>query len=185
MNKRTKFPILDLQDTGSIELTIEQRFETVANVLKYQFFETYRIIAERYGWDVANDIATHVTDSSVPLIAEGYRKKFELDGSGAELLAKVFQAEFQAEGSQTYAPSEGTPQSAEFEVRCTFGDGMQRFPDVKIADGLCNRGCEGWMNEVGETVEPRVKATRLQWMGDGHERCRYRLDIAEGSDDDG
>lgn len=171
-----RFPIIDLEGPADVELTLEQRYETLSNIFTHQFFQLYRLVGKRYGWEAANDLAAEVPEPSVPLIVEGYRRKFGLQGEGAELLAKVLQAEFQAEGSDVAVLEEG-PDAAAFEVLCSFGDVLQgdRYADVEIADGLCHRGCEGWMNDVGATVEGGVSAERQTWMGDGAPRCRFAL----------
>jgi hypothetical protein len=180
---RHRFPIIDLEGPADVELPLEQRYETLSNIFVHQFFQLYRLVGQRFGWEAANDLAAEVPAPSVPLIVEGYRRKFGLEGEGAELLAKVMQAEFQAEGSDVAVLAEDAD-SAAFEVLCSFGDMLQsdRYNDVDIADGLCHRGCEGWMNEVGETLDPAVGAERQTWMGDGAPRCRFALKRrAEGS----
>jgi hypothetical protein len=170
------FPIIDLEGPSEVELSLEQRYETLSGVFTHQFFQLYRLVGRKYGWEAANDLAAEVPDSSVPLIAEGYRRRFGLKGEGAALLAQVMQAEFQAEGSDVAVEHEDADEAA-FEVLCSFGDMLQgeRYADVEIADGLCHRGCEGWMNEVGATLDPPVSAERQSWMGDGAGRCRYAL----------
>jgi hypothetical protein len=171
-----RFPILDLQGPGSVELTLEQRYETLESVFLHQYFQLYRLLGRRFGWDVANEIALEVPESSVPLIVEGYRRKFGLAGEGAELLSKVLQAEFQAEGSDVAVLEEG-PEAATIDVLCSFGGMLQsgRYADVKIERGLCHEGCAGWMGRVGATMDPPVEAERLTWMGDGAPRCRFVL----------
>ena len=171
-----RFPIIDLEGPSEVELSLEQRYETLSAVFIHQFFQLYRLIGKRFGWEVANELAAEVPEFSVPLIVAGYRKKFDLEGEGAELLARVMQAEFQAEGSDV-AVAEESPETASFEVLCSFGDMLQsgRYDDVKIEDGLCHKGCEGWMNKVGATLDPPVAAERQTWMGDGAPRCRYAL----------
>jgi hypothetical protein len=171
-----RFPIIDLEGPAEVKLSLEQRYETLSSVFTHQFFQLYRLVGKKYGWEAANDLAAEVPASSVPLIAEGYRRKFDLEGEGAALLARVMQVEFQAEGSDVAVDHEDAD-SAAFEVLCSFGDMLQgeRYADVQIADGLCHRGCEGWMNEVGATLDPPVDAVRETWMGDGAPRCRYAL----------
>jgi len=171
-----RFPIFDLRGPGSVRLTLEQRYETLESIFVHQFFQLYRLLGKRIGWEAANEIALEVPESSVPLIVEGYRRKFDLQGEGAELLCEVLQAEFQAEGSDV-AVSEQNPEQASFAVLCTFGSVLQggRYDDVKIEHGLCHEGCAGWMGRVGQTLSPPVQAERLTWMGDGAERCRFRL----------
>lgn len=171
-----RFPVFDLQGPGSVELSLEQRYETLESVFLHQFFQLYRILGERFGWEVANEIAMRVPDSSVPVIVEGYRRKFGLEGEGAALLSQVLQAEFQAEGSDV-AVIEEDSEYAEIDVLCAFGGMLQsgRYDDVKIEDGLCHKGCEGWMCDIGATVDPPVTAERTAWMGDGAPRCRFKL----------
>lgn len=172
-----RFPILDLRGPGSVRLSLEQRYETLENIFVHQFFQLYRLLGRRIGWEAANEIALEVPESSVPLIVEGYRRKFELQGEGAALLSEVLQAEFQAEGSDVAVP-EQTPERATIDVLCTFGSMLQsgQYSDVKIEHGLCHEGCAGWMGRVGATMDPPVSAERLTWMGDGAKRCRFSLE---------
>jgi hypothetical protein len=171
-----RFPIMNLEGPGSVELSLEQRYETLESVFIHQFFQLYRILGRRLGWAVANEIALEVPESSVPLIVEGYRKKFALQGEGAALLCQVMQAEFQAEGSDV-AVTEENAEEATFDVLCSFGGMLQggKYDDVKIEHGLCHEGCAGWMSRVGGTLDPPVEAERLTWMGDGAPRCRFAL----------
>jgi hypothetical protein len=171
-----RFPIFDLEGPGSVKLDLEQRYETLESVFIHQFFQLYRQLGERFGWEVANEIALAVPDSSIPLIVEGYRRKFELPGEGAELISQVMQAEFQAEGSDVAVERE-SPDAAAFEVLCSFGGMLQsgRYDDVHIEEGLCHEGCAGWMSKVGATIDPPVDAERQTWMGDGAPRCRFKL----------
>lgn len=171
-----RFPILDLEGPGSVSLELEQRYETLERIFIHQYFQLYRIIGQRFGWDVANEIALEVPESSIGLLVEGYRRKFGLTGTGAELLSQVLQAEFQAEGSDVAVLSE-SPGESTIDVLCSFGDVLQRgtYADVKIEHGLCHEGCAGWMDRVGDTIDPPVDAERLAWMGDGATRCRFVL----------
>ncbi|MFN8217050.1 MAG: hypothetical protein U0R71_10705 [Solirubrobacterales bacterium] len=170
------YPIFDLKGPNTVELTLEQRYETLESIFVHQLFQLYRIIGRRYGWEAANEILLEVPASSVPLIAEGYKRKFGLDGEGAALISQVMQAEFQAEGSDV-AVLEESPDEAVFEVDCSFGAMLQSgtYDDVKITPGLCEAGCADWMGEVGATVDPQVDAEREAWMGDGAPRCRFNL----------
>lgn len=176
----SRHPIVDLKGPNTVELTLEQRYETLENVFVHQYFQLYRLVGERWGWQAANEIALKVPDSSIPLIAEGYRKKFNLQGEGAALLSQVLQAEFQAEGSDVHVSHE-SPEAADFEVDCAFGAVLQggRYADVKIEDGLCHGGCAGWMTRVGQTLSPPVNAERQTWMGDGAPTCRFALRASE------
>ena len=177
-----RFPIMNPEGPGSVELSLEQRYETLESIFIHQFFQLYRILGRRLGWELANEIALEVPESSVPLIVEGYRKKFALEGEGAALLSQVMQAEFLAEGSDV-AVLEESPEAATFDVLCSFGGMLQsgKYDDVKIEHGLCHEGCAGWMSRVGETVDPPVEAERLTWMGDGAPRCRFALKRAAAS----
>lgn len=171
-----RFPIIETRGPATVELDLEQRYETLESVFVHQYFQTYRLIGERFGWEAANEIASAVPEPSVPIVVEGYRRKFDLPGEGAALISQVLQAEFQAEGSDVAVESEG-PDAAAFEVLCAFGAMLQsgRYDDVKIEEGLCHRGCAGWIDQIGATVEPAVTAVRETWMGDGHPRCRFSL----------
>ena len=172
-----RFPVLDLEGPGSVRLSLEERYETLENIFVHQYFQLYRLLGQRFGWEVANEIALEVPESSVPVLVKGYSRKFGLQGEGAELLSKVLQAEFQAEGSDV-AVLEETSEAATLDVLCTFGGMLQsgRYDDVKIERGLCHEGCAGWIGRVGETIDPPVDAERLTWMGDGAPRCRFRLE---------
>jgi hypothetical protein len=172
-----RFPIFDLEGPGTVELSLEQRYETLESVFIHQFFQLYRLLGQRFGWEVANEIALEVPESSVPLIVPGYQRKFGLEGEGAALLSQVMQAEFQAEGSDVAVEDE-TPDGAAFDVLCSFGGMLQsgKYEDVKIEHGLCHEGCAGWMSRVGETMDPPVTAERQTWMGDGAPRCRFVLE---------
>lgn len=171
-----RFPIKQLEGPGTVHLSLEDRFETLESIFIHQYFQLYRILGKRLGWEVANEIAMEVPESSVPLIVEGYRKKFDLEGDGSKLLSQVLQAEFQAEGSDV-AVIEEEPEAAEIDVLCAFGAMIQsgRYDDVKITPGLCHQGCEGWMCDIGATMDPPVHVDRTAWMGDGAERCRFKL----------
>jgi hypothetical protein len=171
-----RFPVIDVEGPTSVELSLEQRYETVSNVLVHQFFQLYRILGGRYGWEVANDIAAEVPESSVPLLVRGYSRKFGIEGEGAALLARVMQAEFIAEGSDVAVVHEDS-ESATFDVLCSFGAALtsEQYSDVKIERGLCHEGCVGWMNSVGATVDPPVAVERQTWMGDGAARCRFAM----------
>jgi hypothetical protein len=172
-----RFPVFELEGPSSVQLSLEQRYETLESIFVHQYFQLYRLLGQRFGWEVANEIALEVPESSVPLVVEGYRRKFGLEGEGAELLSRVLQAEFQAEGSDV-AVLEESPEAATLDVLCSFGGMIQsgRYADVKIEHGLCHEGCAGWIGRVGETVDPPVSAERQTWMGDGSARCRFRLE---------
>lgn len=173
---RAKFPLLDLQGSGNVHLSIEQRYATLMNIFKYQYFAVYKHIGRRWGWDAANEIADAVASEAVPVIAQGYKRKFGLPGEGAALVTQVLQAEFQAEGSDVDVAHE-SEDGAEFDVLCVFGNALQsgQFAEVRIEEGLCNQGCVGWIGAVSRTVDKDLHATRHSWMGDGAETCRFTL----------
>ncbi len=159
-----------------MKLTLEQRFSILHNIFKHQYFAVYREIGRRYGWRAANEISAAVADEATPMLAEAYRRKFELKGRGAELVSQVAQVEFQGEGSEAKVLQE-TPLRAELEVNCTFGHALQsgRFADVPITNGLCEQGCRQWMRDMAATVDAQLDAERDTWMGDGTSRCRFRI----------
>lgn len=177
-----RFPIVPLEGPGSVRLSLEERFAIQHNIFKHQFFAVYRLIGERFGWEEANRMAAEVAEEAVPILVEAYRKKFGLTGAGAALLSQVLQAEFQGEGSDVALLHESDDE-AEIDVLCTFGDAIQkpRFKDIPIVDGLCERGCRKWVDDLARTVEPDLRAERLTWMGDGAPRCRFRIGREEGS----
>lgn len=171
-----RFPIIDLEGPSTVELPLEERYAVLHNVFKHQYFAVYRRIGELYGWDAANRIAAEVADEATPMLAEAYRRRFSLPGEGAALVSQVMQAEFQAEGSDVAVLSE-TPDGAELDVNCAFGNALQkpRFAGIPITDGLCERGCRQWADQIAKTVDEDLGADRLTWMGDGAPRCRYRI----------
>lgn len=173
MKSRT-FPILEPHG-ATVELTLAQRYATLMNGFKHQYFAWARQIADRYGWEKANEIAQAVTDESVPYIAAGYTKKFGIEGEGAELIGKVMQAEFLAEGSEPAVEREDADDSV-FDVLCMFGDALQsgKFP-IEVGPGLCHEGCLGWGQRVAHTVDPLIRVERLTWMGDGAPRCHFHI----------
>ena len=171
-----KFPIIDLKGPNTVELTLEQRFGMLHNIFKHQYFAVYRQIGERYGWAAANEIATAVADEATPMLAEAYRRKFGLPGRRAALVSQVIQAEFQGEGSDA-AVTEENEDRAELEINCCFGAALQsqRFADVPITNGLCEKGCRQWVKDIAQTVHSDLDAERDTWMGDGAARCRFRI----------
>jgi predicted ArsR family transcriptional regulator len=176
VNDEKRPPILVLEDEATVKLTLEQRFGILHNIFKHQYFAVYQAIADRLGWEVANEISAAVADEATPILAEGYRRKFELGGEGAAAVSEVLQAEFQGEGSEARVVEE-TPERAEIEVNCTFGHALQsdRFKDVPITNGLCEQGCRQWLKDIAATVDPDLDAERDTWMGDGASRCNYRI----------
>ncbi len=181
-NDAKRPPILDLEEDSTVQLSLEQRFEILHNIFKHQYFAVYKLIGERFGWQVANEMSAEVADEATPMLAEAYRRKFGLEGERAALVSQVLQAEFQGEGSEAKVVEE-TPERAEIEVNCTFGDALQsrRFKDVPIANGLCEQGCRQWLKDIAATVDPELDAERDTWMGDGAPRCVYRI-FAKGSE---
>jgi hypothetical protein len=177
--QKRRFPVIELEGPGTVELTLEERFGILHSIFKHQYFAVYKKIGELYGWDVANRLSAEVADEATPFIAEAYRKKFALTGEAAALVSQVLQAEFQGEGSDV-AVLEETEEHAEIDVLCTFGAALQnpRFASIPITDGLCEKGCRLWTNDVAKTVDPRLSTDRLTWMGDGSPRCRFTIDRA-------
>jgi predicted ArsR family transcriptional regulator len=169
-------PILELEEDATVKLTLEQRFGILHNIFKHQYFAVYQAIADRLGWQVANEISAAVADEATPILAAAYQRKFGLDGEGAAAVSQVLQAEFQGEGSEARVVEE-TTERAELEINCTFGDALQskRFKDVPITNGLCEQGCRQWLKDIAATVDPDLDAERDTWMGDGAERCNFRI----------
>jgi hypothetical protein len=172
-----RFPIIEPDATATVQLTLAERFGILHNIFKYQYFAVYRVIGERFGWDVANEIAGDVASEASPMLAEAYRKKFSLPGEGAALMSQVMQAEFQGEGSDA-AVTEESVDAAQIEILCGFGAALQkpRFAEIPITDGLCERGCRQWAKDIAATIDPELQVERLTWMGDGAPRCRYRIE---------
>jgi hypothetical protein len=171
-----RFPILDRAAERTVELTLAERFGVLHNIFKHQYFATYRAIAKRYGWEVANEIAGEISEDATPMLAEAYRRKFQLEGEGAALVSQVVQAEFQGEGSDADVIAE-TADHAEIDILCGFGHALQgpRYAGTPITDGLCETGCRHWMKEIARTVEPDLTAERITWMPDGAPRCKYLI----------
>lgn len=178
-----RFPILEPIGERTVALSIAQRFGILHNVFVHQYFATYKAIADRYGWEVANEIAGEITADATPMLAEAYRRKFDLPGEGAALVSQVVQTEFQGEGSDVEVISEDAD-DAELEILCGFGSLLQRprYRGTPITDGLCERGCRIWMQEIAGTVSSDLTAERLAWMGDGAPRCRFRITRESHSD---
>ena len=187
-----KLPRIPIEGPTTVELTLKQRYETLLNVYKFQYFAIFRHIGKRWGWAAANDIADEMAAEAIPTIGEGYRKKFDLPGEGAAHVAQVLSAEFQAEGSDFETVQE-SEDAAEYKVDCTFGNALQsgRFDDVDITEGLCHRGCWGWTQQLADTLDRGLVVERTDWMGtppegedsgsanNGCERCRYVIRTAE------
>jgi hypothetical protein len=171
-----RYPILDPIGERTVSLTLTERFGILHNIFKHQYFATYKAIADRYGWDVANEIAGEITTGATPMLAEAYRKKFELPGKAAALVSQVVQTEFQGEGSDVAVVHEDEDR-AELEILCGFGSALQspRYRATPITEGLCEAGCRIWMQEIAGTVSPDLTAERDAWMGDGAPRCRYTI----------
>jgi hypothetical protein len=171
-----KYPLIEPIGRRTIELSVEQRFGVLHNIFKLQYFATWRLIGERFGWDTANELAGEVSAEATPFLVESYRRKFDLPGRGAALVSQVVQAEFQAEGSDADVLVEGEDE-ARLDILCGFGSALQRpkYAGTPITDGLCEKGCRIWMKEIAATVESGLCAERETWMGDGAPRCRYRI----------
>ena len=177
MSAGRRFPIIETDPSATVRLSLAERLGILHNVFKHQYFAVYRLIGERYGWQVANEIAGEVASEASPMLAEAYRKKFSLPGTGAALVSQVIQAEFQGEGSDA-AVLEESHDAAELDILCGFGDALQkpRFAEIAITEGLCERGCRLWAKDIAATVDPELEAERLTWMGDGAPRCRFRIE---------
>jgi predicted ArsR family transcriptional regulator len=176
MNDEKRPPIIELEEESTVKLTLEQRFGILHNIFKHQYFAVYIAIADRLGWQVANEISSAVADEATPMLAAAYQRKFNLGGEGAAAVSQVLQAEFQGEGSEARVVEETTERAA-IEVNCTFGHALQseRFKDVPITNGLCEQGCRQWLKDIAATVDPDLDAERDTWMGDGAPRCNYRI----------
>jgi hypothetical protein len=178
----TSFPVIHTEGPVARELSLEERYATLATLYKFQYFATYRHIAKHLGWDVANDIADEMAAEAIPHIADGYKRKFNLPGEGAALVAQVHVTEMLVEGAdvETVAESED---AAEYKVLCPWGDAIQsgKFDDAApIYDGLCRRGCWGFMHRVAKTVKDELRVEREAWMGDGAPRCHFTISREAG-----
>lgn len=176
--KRVSFPILDPKGPVTHALSIEERYATLETLYKFQYFATYRHIAKHAGWEVANQISDDMAAEAIPHIAEGYKRKFDLPGEGAALVAQVHVTEMLIEGADVETITE-TEDEANYTVLCPWGDAIQsgKFDDaMAIAEGLCNRGCWGFMQRVGETVKEGLTVDRKAWMGDGAPRCHFTIE---------
>jgi hypothetical protein len=171
-----RFPIIDRDAERTVELTLAERFGVLHNIFKHQYFATYRAIARRFGWEVANEIAGEISEEATPILADAYRRKFRLGGEGAALVSQVVQAEFQGEGSDAEVIAEDADH-AELDILCGFGHALQseRYRGTPITDGLCEAGCRVWMQEIAQTVESDLTAERITWMPAGAPRCKYRI----------
>ncbi|MEX2195925.1 MAG: hypothetical protein WD844_11620 [Thermoleophilaceae bacterium] len=173
----TSFPVLEIEGPVARELPLEERYATLVNIYKLQYFATYRHIAQRFGWDAANEIAEAMAADAIPFIAEGYRRKFGLPGSGAALVSQVLATEFQVEGGDFETVHESEDE-AEYKVLCTFGAALQsgEFDDARpVTKGLCDQGCWGFTQRVSETVKDGLHVEREAWMGDGAPRCHFTI----------
>jgi hypothetical protein len=175
-DEQTRYPILEPIGDHTVELTLAERFGILHNIFKHQYFATYKSIAARYGWEVANEIAGEITVESTPMLAQAYGRKFNLPGEGAALVSQVVQTEFQGEGSHAEVIHED-PDSSELDILCGFGTALQqpRYRDLPITDGLCETGCRIWLQEIADSVEPGLRTERVTWMVDGAARCKYRI----------
>jgi hypothetical protein len=176
-NPRRRFPILDLEGPITRPLTIEERYETLETLYKYQYFATYRHIAQHAGWDVAKKIADDMAAEAIPHIAEGYKRRYGLRGEGVALVAQVHITEMIVEGADVETITESEVE-AEYKVLCPWGDAIQsgKFDDAEpIYDALCGGSCRDFMQRVADTVAGDIQVDRKAWMGDGAPRCHFRV----------
>ncbi|NUT56181.1 MAG: hypothetical protein HOQ03_09390, partial [Thermoleophilia bacterium] len=174
MSKR--FPIIEPEGRSSVQLSLAERYGILHNVFVHQWFALQKRIGEEFGWDVANRLSVEVADEATPLLAEGYRRKFGLEGEGAALVSQVMQTEFLGEGSEVDLHHEDRD-SAEVDINCTFGAMLQKpkFGRLPVTDGLCEGGCRGWAGDIARSVDPELRADRLTWMGDGAPVCKFKI----------
>lgn len=173
--KKVRFPIIETEGPVTRELTVEQRYHSMAALYKHQYFTTYRHIAKHAGWEVANQIADDMAAESIPMLAEGFKKAYDLPGEDAALVAQVHITEMIIEGSDVETITETTDE-AEYKVLCPWGNAIQsgKFEDsAPIYDGLCNRGCRDFMQRVADTVADDLHVDRKEWMGDGAPSCHF------------
>jgi hypothetical protein len=170
-----RFPVIEPKGPVTHPLTIEERYHSLATLYKHQYFATYRHIARQTSWEVANRIADDMAAESIPMLAEGFKRAYGLAGTGAALVAQVHVTEMLVEGSDVHTLTE-TADEAEYEVVCPWGAAIAsgRFEGAEeIADGLCNRGCWGFMQRVADTVSDDLDVDRRTWMGDGASSCHF------------
>lgn len=175
------FPVLDLQGPAAVELTIEERYETLFKLYRYQYFAIFKLVGERFGWQAANDIAYDMAAEAIPFIAQGYKRKFGLPGEGAALVSQTLCSEFQTEGGDFSIIGEETEDHAEYTVQCAIGQAALqsgKYDDVPISEGLCTRGCWQWTQQVADSVSEGLKVDRPEWIGDGAPRCRFVISRA-------
>lgn len=174
-NPIPRFPILEPAGPVTRNMTIEERYETLQTLYKFQYFATYRHIAKHTSWDVANQIADDMASEAIPFLAEGYKRRYGLPGEDAALVAQVHITEMLVEGADVETITE-TADEAEYKVLCPWGAALQsgKFDDAApIYDGLCNRGCWDFMQRVSETVSDDLVVDRKTWMGDGAPTCHF------------
>jgi hypothetical protein len=167
------FPVLEPEGPVAREPTSGERYATLVNIYKFQYFATYRHIAKRFGWEAAIQIA----DEAIPYIAEGYRRKFDLPGEGAALVAQVHATEMLVEGADVAIVTD-TRAASECHVLCPWGQAIQsgKFADAEpINHALCNLNRWRFMQRVGETVSRHLYVDRKAWMGDGAARCHFSI----------
>jgi hypothetical protein len=173
---KTRFPTL-AQSGCSVELPLEERYRVLHSIWRHEHLETMKRIADRFGMEAAIDIAAMYGYGHTSGIVKHYAEKFGLTGQGAAAVAQVFQIEMQVEGSGVEVIHD-TADLAEFKANCCFGDLFQkeRFAAHRpISEAVCNRGCRGWMVDMGATVAPDLQVERLAWMVEGAPRCHYRI----------
>lgn len=173
--RKLRFPIIDTEGPVTRELALEDRYSSLATLYKHQYFATYRHIAKHTSWDIANQIADEMAAESIPMLAAGFRKKYELPGEGAALVAQVHITEMIVEGADVETVTE-TKDEAEYKVLCPWGNAIQsgKFDDAApIVEGLCHRGCWDFMQRVADTVSSDLHVDRTAWMGDGAPACDF------------
>jgi hypothetical protein len=173
---KTRFPTL-AQSGCAVELTLEERYRVLHSIWRHEHLETMKRIADRFGMEAAIDIAAMYGYGHTAGLVQLYAEKFGLTGQGAAAVAQVAQMELQVEGSGVEVLHE-TADLAEFKADCCFGDLFQkkRYEDHRpLSQAICNRGCRGWMADMGATVAQDLQVERLAWMVDGAPRCHYRI----------
>src|SRR5262249_50045343 len=142
-----------------------------------QYFATQSHIARHAGWEVANQIADDMASESIPMLAEGFKRRYSLPGESAALVAQVHITEMLVEGADVETITE-TADEAEYKVNCPWGHAIQsgKFEDAAlVAEGLCHRGCWNFMQRVADTVAEGLQVDRKAWMGDGAPSCHFLI----------
>ncbi|GMU77547.1 MAG: hypothetical protein AMXMBFR46_03460 [Acidimicrobiia bacterium] len=176
-----RFPILEPLGHRTVDLSLEQRYTLLQSIFRHEHLNTYRRIAERFGWEVANELAGEYGQGHTDALVDTYRRVLGLTGKGAAAVSQTFQAEIQCEGGDVEVHIESADQ-ADVSALCGFGYLLQRPRDagLPITDGLCETGCRLWLQQRCATVDPELRVERLTWMPDGAPRCRYTISRQEG-----